>query len=49
MLSGRPITVFNPEIYHETLVRDLRAALVPHIAATRAEPLDYDLLTEQLA
>ena len=48
-LSGRPVTVFNPDIYHETLVHDLRAALVPHIAATRVEPLDYDLLTEQLS
>jgi hypothetical protein len=48
-LSGRPVTVVNPEIDHEALVRDLRAGLVPHIAATRAEPLDYDLLTEQLS
>jgi hypothetical protein len=48
-LSGRPVTVVNPEIDHETLVHDLRTALVPHIAATRAEPLDYDLLTEQLS
>lgn len=28
---------------------DLRAGLVPHIAATRAEPIDYDVLTEQLS
>ena len=48
-LSGRPVTVVNPEIDHEALVHDLRTALVPHIAATRAEPLDYDLLTEQLS
>ncbi|KAI9436935.1 hypothetical protein H4582DRAFT_366964 [Lactarius indigo] len=34
---------------HEALVRDLRAGLVPHIAATRAEPIDYDVLTEQLS
>ncbi|KAH8981991.1 hypothetical protein EDB86DRAFT_3106937 [Lactarius hatsudake] len=34
---------------HEALVRDLRAGLVPHIAATRAEPIDYDMLTEQLS
>jgi hypothetical protein len=36
---------------HEALVRDLRAGLVPHIAAaTRAtEPVDYDVLTEQLS
>ena len=36
---------------HEALVRDLRAGLVPHIAAaTRAaEPIDYDVLTAQLS
>jgi hypothetical protein len=36
---------------HEALVRDLRAGLVPHIAAaTRAtEPIDYDVLTQQLS
>ncbi|KAH9067004.1 hypothetical protein EDB83DRAFT_2542288 [Lactarius deliciosus] len=34
---------------HEALVRDLRAGLVPHIAATRAEPIDYDMLTDQLS
>src|SRR6266702_383311 len=34
---------------HEALVHDLRAGLVPHIAATRAEPIDYDVLTEQLS
>ena len=48
-LSGRPVTVFNPDNFHETLVRDLRVELVPHIVATRAEPLDFDLLTEQLS
>ena len=48
-LSGRPVTVVNPENDHEALVHDLRTALIPHIAATRAEPLDYDLLTEQLS
>ena len=48
-LSGRPVTVVSPEMDHEALVHDLRTALVPHIAATRAEPLDYDLLTEQLS
>jgi hypothetical protein len=48
-LCGRPITVSNPEIDHEALVHDLRAGLVPHIAATRIEPLDYDLLTDQLS
>ena len=48
-LSGRPVTVVNPEIDPEALVHDIRTALVPHIAATRAEPLDYDLLTEQLS
>ncbi len=30
-------------------MHDLRAGLVPHIAATRAEPIDYDVLTEQLS
>ncbi|KAH9992519.1 hypothetical protein BJV74DRAFT_962454 [Russula compacta] len=34
---------------HEALVRELHAVLVPHIAATRAEPIDYELLTEQLS
>jgi hypothetical protein len=48
-LSGRPISVFSSEIYHEALVRDLRTELLPHIAATRAEPLDYDLVTEKLS
>ncbi|SRR6266404_2764410 len=33
---------------HELLVPDLRAGLVPHIAATRAEPIDYDVLTSQV-
>ncbi|KAI0297544.1 hypothetical protein B0F90DRAFT_1912759 [Multifurca ochricompacta] len=36
-------------INHEALMRELHAALVPHIAAMRAEPIDYDLLTEQLS
>ena len=34
---------------HEVLVRELHAALVPHIVALRAEPIDYELLTEQLS
>jgi len=34
---------------HEALVRELHAALVPHIAALRTEPIDYELLTGQLS
>ena len=49
----RPRTPLPPPqaatIDHEGLVRDLRAGLVHHIAATRAEPIDYDVLTEQLS
>jgi hypothetical protein len=48
-LAGRPITVSNPEIDHEALVRDLRAGLVPHIAAITYRTRDFDLLTEQLS
>ena len=39
------VTTFD----HEALVRELHAALVPHIVAMRAEPVDYELLTEQLS
>jgi len=38
-----------PSFDHEALVRELHAALVPHIVASRAEPIDYELLTEQLS
>ena len=38
-----------PLFDHEALVRELHAALVPHIVASRAEPIDYELLTEQLS
>lgn len=34
---------------HEALVRESHAALLPHIAALRAEPIDYELLTAQLS
>jgi hypothetical protein len=36
-------------VNHEALVHELRTVLVPHILAMRAEPVDYELLTEQLS
>jgi hypothetical protein len=44
-----PVTPVAAPIDHEGLVRELRAAIVPHIAAMRSEPVDYELLTEQLS
>jgi hypothetical protein len=38
-----------PTLDHEALVRELHTVLVPHIVATRAEPIDYELLTVQLS
>jgi hypothetical protein len=34
---------------HDALVRELHATLMPHIVAMRAEPVEYELLMEQLS
>ncbi len=34
---------------HEALVHELHATLMPHIMAMCSEPVDYELLTEQLS
>ncbi len=34
---------------HEALVHELHATLMPHIVAMCSEPVDYELLTEQLS
>ena len=44
-----PVPAQVATVDHEALVRELHAVLVPHIMATRAEPIDYELLTEQLS
>ena len=38
-----------PSTNHEHLFQDLFQKLLPHIAALRAEPVDYDILTARLA
>ncbi|RPD68760.1 hypothetical protein L226DRAFT_540402 [Lentinus tigrinus ALCF2SS1-7] len=38
-----------PSTNHEHLFQDLFQKLLPHIAALRAEPIDYDILTARLA
>lgn len=42
-------TARAPSTNHEHLFQDLFQKLLPHIAALRAEPVDYDIITARLA
>ena len=48
----RPRTPLPPQgttVDHEALVHELRTVLVPYMSSLRSEPVDYELLTEQLS